>query len=68
MKVMNMSDAKTKRKAMEAAVDIYGVDSIVADLKEQKLTVVGNIDPVAMATKLRKAVGKVDIISVGPAK
>ncbi|KAG5152794.1 hypothetical protein JHK84_029266 [Glycine max] len=44
-----------------------GVDSIAADVTEQKLTVIGEMDAVAVVKKLKK-VGKVDIISVGPAK
>lgn len=62
-----MADDKTKQKAIEAAADIYGVDSISADQKDQKLTVVGEMDPVAVMKKLKK-VGKVEMISVGPAK
>ncbi|RVW27672.1 hypothetical protein CK203_107537 [Vitis vinifera] len=50
LKVMTMSDDKTKQKAMEAAADIYGVDSIAADMKEQKLTVIGVMDTVAVCT------------------
>ncbi|CAN4087772.1 unnamed protein product [Withania somnifera] len=68
MKVLTMSDEKTKQKAIEAAADILGVDSIAADLKEQKLTVIGEMDAVAVVKKLKKAVGKVDILSVGPDK
>ncbi|KAK6936861.1 Heavy metal-associated domain, HMA [Dillenia turbinata] len=67
LKVLTMTDDKIKQKAMEAAADIYGVDSIAADLKEQKLTVIGEMDAVAVVKKLKK-VGKVDIVSVGPAK
>ncbi|PSS34318.1 Heavy metal-associated isoprenylated plant protein [Actinidia chinensis var. chinensis] len=67
LKVMTMADDKTKQKAIEAAADIYGVDSIAADVKEQKLTVVGEMDTVAVVKKLKK-IGKVDILSVGPAK
>ncbi|KAG5558571.1 hypothetical protein RHGRI_008497 [Rhododendron griersonianum] len=67
LKVMTMADDKTKQKAIEAAADIYGVDSIAADLKDQKLTIIGEMDPVAVVKKLKK-VGKVDIISIGPAK
>ncbi|KAJ6889491.1 heavy metal-associated isoprenylated plant protein 39-like isoform X2 [Populus alba x Populus x berolinensis] len=62
-----MTDVKTKQKAIEAAADIYGVDSIAADLKDQKLTVIGQMDTVAVVKRLKK-VAKVDIISVGPAK
>lgn len=44
-----------------------GIDSIAADVKENKMTVIGDMDTVAVATKLKK-LGKVDIVSVGPAK
>lgn len=67
LKVLTMTDEKTKQKAIEAAADIFGVDSIAADLKEQKLTVIGQMDTVAVVKKLKK-VGKVDLVSVGPAK
>lgn len=43
------------------------MDSIAADLKEQKLTVIGDMDTIAIAKKLKK-IGKMDIVSVGPAK
>ncbi|XP_047940106.1 heavy metal-associated isoprenylated plant protein 39 [Salvia hispanica] len=67
LKVLTMTDEKTKQKAIEAAADILGVDSIAADLSSQKLTVIGEMDAVAVVKKLKK-VGKVDILSVGPAK
>ncbi|TYI52595.1 hypothetical protein E1A91_D12G259700v1, partial [Gossypium mustelinum] len=67
LKIMTMNDEKTKKKAIEAVADIYGVDSIAADVKEQKLTVIGEMDTVAIAKKLKK-IGKVDIVTVGPAK
>ncbi|WOL07374.1 hypothetical protein Cni_G16115 [Canna indica] len=67
IKVLAMTDEKTKQKAMEAVADIYGVDSIAADLKEQKMTIKGEMDTIKIAKKLRK-IGKVDIVSVGPAK
>ncbi|CAO2035905.1 unnamed protein product [Urochloa humidicola] len=66
-KVSSMSDERVKQKAMETAADIYGIDSIGADHKEQKMTVIGDMDPVEIAKKLKKF-GKIDIISVGPAK
>lgn len=46
---------------------LIGVDSIAADLKDHKVTVIGEMDAVAIAKKLKK-LGKVDIVSVGPAK
>lgn len=44
-----------------------GIDSISVDLKEQKITVMGEMDSVALVKRLKR-VAKVDIISVGPAK
>ncbi|KAG2681220.1 hypothetical protein I3760_11G133900 [Carya illinoinensis] len=61
LKIMTMDEEKTKQKAIEAVADVY------ADLKEQKLTVIGEIDTLAIAKKLKK-IGKIDIVSVGPAK
>ncbi|KAM7494441.1 hypothetical protein LguiB_029050 [Lonicera macranthoides] len=43
-----------------------GVESIAMDMKEKKLTVTGNIDPVDIVGKLRKLC-HTDIVSVGPA-
>ncbi|KAG0457404.1 hypothetical protein HPP92_022561 [Vanilla planifolia] len=67
LKLLAMNDEKTKQKAIEAVADIYGIDSIAADLKDQKMTIIGEMDTVAIAKKLKK-IGKIDIISVGPAK
>ncbi|KAJ7004039.1 heavy metal-associated isoprenylated plant protein 12-like [Populus alba x Populus x berolinensis] len=67
LRMMTMNDEKTKQKAIEAVANIYGVDSIAADLKEQRLTVTGEMDAVAIAKKLKK-IGKVDIVSVGPSE
>ena len=44
-----------------------GVNSIEADLKEQMLTIIGQMDTIAIAKKLKK-IGKIDIVSVGPDK
>ncbi|KAE8784377.1 nucleolar protein 58-like isoform x1 [Hordeum vulgare] len=52
LRIPTMTDDKSKQKAMEAVADIYGIDSIAADLKDKRL----------------KKLGKIDIISVGPAK
>lgn len=47
--------------------ECVGLDSISMDLKEKKLTVTGDIDPVALVSKLRK-VYHTEIVSVGPVK
>ncbi|XP_062217064.1 heavy metal-associated isoprenylated plant protein 39-like isoform X2 [Phragmites australis] len=67
LRVPTMTDDKTKQKAFEAVADIYGIDSIAADLKDGKMTIIGDMDTVAIAKKLKK-LGKIDIVSVGPAK
>ncbi|KAF3778152.1 hypothetical protein EJ110_NYTH44039 [Nymphaea thermarum] len=67
IKITAMSDVKSKQKSIEAVADIYGVDSIAADVKEHKITVIGEMDPIAIAKKLKK-IGTVEIVSVGPAK
>ncbi|XP_048527306.1 heavy metal-associated isoprenylated plant protein 39-like [Triticum urartu] len=67
LRIPTMTDDKTKQKAVEAVADIYGIDSIAADLKDNKMTVIGAMDTVAIAKRLKK-LGKIDIVSVGPAK
>ncbi|KAK9277353.1 hypothetical protein L1049_006895 [Liquidambar formosana] len=44
-----------------------GVDSINMDMKEKKLTVTGDIDPIYIVSKLRKF-WRTEILTVGPAK
>ncbi|KAL4595036.1 hypothetical protein ACB092_12G062800 [Castanea dentata] len=58
---------KSKQKAMKAVSGLSGVDSISMDMKDKKLTVTGDIDPVDVVNKLRKLCNT-DIVSVGPAK
>lgn len=46
---------------------IAGVNSISMDMKEKKLTVTGDVDPVVIVSKLRK-ICHTTIVSVGPEK
>ncbi|CAB4310676.1 unnamed protein product [Prunus armeniaca] len=59
---------KTVKKVMKVVHVIKGVSSTGWDAKNQKLTVVGQLDPVLMVTKLRKMASKTELISVGPSK
>ncbi|XP_047324019.1 heavy metal-associated isoprenylated plant protein 39-like [Impatiens glandulifera] len=65
MKVMAMTDDKTKKKTIEAAADILGVDSMAVDMNEQTLTVIGEMDTVAVVKKVKKSVGHVEILFLG---
>nr|BAG15861.1 hypothetical protein [Bruguiera gymnorhiza] len=60
-------DDKIKQKAMRTVSGLSGVDSVAMDMKEKKLTVTGDVDPVHVVSKLRKLC-HTDIVSVGPAK
>ncbi|CAN1778004.1 Heavy metal-associated isoprenylated plant protein 39 [Linum perenne] len=58
---------RLSRKPLKLLLTFMGVDSIEANTREQKVTVIGEMDTVAMAKKLKKKLGKVDILTVGPA-
>ncbi|GAB4826313.1 hypothetical protein Ancab_009178 [Ancistrocladus abbreviatus] len=64
---LDINDEKDKKKVMKTVTRLSGLESISIDMKEKKLTVTGEVDPVAMVGKLRKNY-PTEIISVGPAK
>ncbi|KAL0447882.1 UNVERIFIED_CONTAM: Heavy metal-associated isoprenylated plant protein 39 [Sesamum latifolium] len=64
---LEVRDEKEKRKAMKAVSGLSGMESLTMDMKEKKLTVVGNVDPVQVVGKLRKC-WHTEIVTVGPAK
>ncbi|KAL5567889.1 hypothetical protein UlMin_024464 [Ulmus minor] len=64
---LGLRDDKCKMKVMKVASGHSGVDSISMDMKDKKLTVVGDIDPVSLVSKLRKLC-YAEILSVGPPK
>lgn len=45
-----------------------GIESIAIDMKDNKLTVVGDVDPIDVVKKLRKKQWYREILTVGPAK
>ncbi|KAI3419593.1 uncharacterized protein J3R85_013105 [Psidium guajava] len=65
---LDIHDNKDKRKAMKIVSGFAGVDSIEINLKDQKLTVTGVVDPVQLVGKLRKKPFSTDILSVEPAQ
>ncbi|KAL2550526.1 heavy metal-associated isoprenylated plant protein 39-like [Forsythia ovata] len=64
---LEFADEKVKQKAMRKVSGLSGLESIAMDPKDKKLTITGDIDPVAVVAKLRKLC-PTEIVSVGPAK
>eukprot|EP01018_Ginkgo_biloba_P027500 Gb_25180 [translate_table: standard] len=64
---LEIHDESSKRKALKVVAGVEGVDSVSIDMKEKKITVIGEADPVFLTAKLRKF-GYTDLLSVGPAK
>lgn len=68
LKITGMKDDLTRQKVMGTALYVIGIDYIAADLKEEKLTVIGKMDPKAVEMKLKKTkTWKVEILSLDPA-
>ncbi|KAL9685312.1 hypothetical protein QQ045_022760 [Rhodiola kirilowii] len=64
---IDMPDDGAKRKAMKTVAGYPGIDSISIDMKEQKLTIIGTVDPTKVVSRLRKY-WTTELVSVGPVK
>ncbi|KAL9237347.1 hypothetical protein vseg_011907 [Gypsophila vaccaria] len=58
---------KCKRTAMKIVSTIPGIDSISMNTDKLTLTVTGNMDPIQVVKKLRKAF-HTEVLSIGPVK
>ncbi|GER30329.1 heavy metal transport/detoxification superfamily protein [Striga asiatica] len=60
-------DEKQKQKAMKTVSSLYGIEFLAIDMKEKKLTVKGDVDPVCIVAKLRRFF-HTELLTMGPAK
>ncbi|XP_076905056.1 heavy metal-associated isoprenylated plant protein 39-like [Bidens hawaiensis] len=63
---VDVHDNKDKRNALKSVSSLQGINSIAMDMKDKKLTVIGDIDPVCIVSKLKK--WHPTILTVGLAK
>ncbi|KAK4855287.1 hypothetical protein QYF36_005722 [Acer negundo] len=66
MKV-DLHDDRDQNRAMKTVCVMSGVESIQLDMKDSKMTIVGDIDPTEIVLKLRKRF-HAEMLSVEPAK
>ncbi|KAL8088905.1 heavy metal-associated isoprenylated plant protein 39-like isoform X2 [Apium graveolens] len=64
---LEIYDDKEKKKAMKAVSRLSGIETISIEMKDKKLTVIGDVDPIALVNKLKKLC-HTELLTVGPAK
>ncbi|KAL4556400.1 hypothetical protein LXL04_039051 [Taraxacum kok-saghyz] len=65
---VSMHCQKCRKEVMKIVTKLPGVDQVSVDLQKEMLVVIGDVDPVCVATSLRKKQKVADIVSVGPYK
>ncbi|XP_027162056.1 heavy metal-associated isoprenylated plant protein 43 [Coffea eugenioides] len=65
---VNINCHKCKSDVLKAVTKLQGVDQVTADAAKGIVTVVGEVDPVCVITRVRKTGKFAEIISVGPPK
>ncbi|KAI3752086.1 hypothetical protein L2E82_23253 [Cichorium intybus] len=65
---VSMHSQKCRKEVMKIVSKLSGVDEVSVDLQKEMLVVIGDVDPVCIATSLRKKRKVANIVSVGPYK
>lgn len=59
---------KCRTDVLKSVTKLPGIDDISIDLEKQTLVVIGDVDPVSVVERVRKAGKRADIVTVGPPK
>ncbi|CAI9303250.1 unnamed protein product [Lactuca saligna] len=65
---VNMHSQKCRKDVLKTVTKLSGVNEVSVDLAKEMLVVIGDVDPVSIATCLRKKQRVANIVSVGPYK
>ncbi|CAI9303254.1 unnamed protein product [Lactuca saligna] len=65
---VSMHSQKCRKDVMKTVTKLSGVDEVSVDLQKEMLVVIGDVDPVCVASSLRKKRKVANIVSVGPYK
>nr|KAJ0218208.1 hypothetical protein LSAT_V11C300113780 [Lactuca sativa] len=64
---LGVHNDKEKQRAMKATSSLAGLESLAMNMHDNKMTLIGDIDPVDIVIKLRK-ICDAELVIVGPAK
>ncbi|KAJ6863719.1 hypothetical protein NC652_040312 [Populus alba x Populus x berolinensis] len=65
---VNINCMKCQTEVLKTVAKLEGIDEIAVDIAKGTLTVIGVVDPVQVAKKLRKSGKMAEVVSVGPPK